>query len=70
MIKNSSGCHGNVKIILENTKKDQPIAISNLPCCSSSAYRYNFPKTWLLVSWERTQYARDGEGPDLGINGV
>jgi hypothetical protein len=25
----------------------------------------NFPKTLLLVSWAKIQYARDGEGPDL-----
>ena len=25
----------------------------------------NFPKTLLLVSWEKIQYTRDGEGPDL-----
>jgi hypothetical protein len=25
----------------------------------------NFPKTLLLVSWARIQYARDGEGPNL-----
>ena len=28
----------------------------------------NFPKTLLLVSSTKIQYARDGEGPDLGIN--
>ena len=25
----------------------------------------DFPKTLLLVSWAKIQYARDGEGPDL-----
>jgi hypothetical protein len=25
----------------------------------------NFPKTLLLVSWAKIQYARDGERPDL-----
>jgi hypothetical protein len=24
-----------------------------------------FPKTFLLVSWAKIQYTRDGEGPDL-----
>jgi hypothetical protein len=32
---------------------------------SISSLRGNFPKTLLLVSWAKIQYARDGEGPDL-----
>jgi hypothetical protein len=38
-----------------------PIAISSLPYFSSHG-KSDFPKTLLLVSWAKIQYARDGEG--------
>jgi hypothetical protein len=40
-----------------------PIAIFNLPYCSSQIR--NYPKTLLLVSWPKIQYTRDGEGSDF-----
>ena len=36
-----------------------------LPYCSSHRSIGNFPKTLLLVSWAKIQYACDGERPDL-----
>jgi hypothetical protein len=52
--------HRHVFVFLPNP----PIAISYLPYCSFESRIGNFPKTLLLVSWAKIQYARDGE-PDL-----
>ena len=41
------------------------VFLPNPPIAMFESRIGNFPKTLLLVSWEKIQYTRDGERPDL-----